>query len=404
MRISTAQMFNQSINSVLDRQSATSQIMEQLSTGKRVNTAGDDPVAAIGIDNLYQQNALVDQFIKNIDYATGHLAVAESKLGSAERLVSSIQEQVLSAVNGSLSDTDQVTIANEMRSSLEELLSIANSKDESGNYLFSGDRTSTQPFAFDSSGNIVYSGDSGVRQAVVASGVTVGTNLPGDSVFMNAANALGDFSVNYLPGQIGEFNLASANIVTPGGHVPVAPEGYTFSFTDNGTGGVDLDVVDSAGTSQVVVANFDPSKPVSFNGIDVKIDGAPAAGDTFTLSPQTEVSIFDSINQAITLLESPNKINTPQGSAELAHLLGNITSGTRQIDFDRGIAGNDLKRVESYQSGHEDVKLVNSSALSLLEDLDYASAITEFEKQQLALNAVSTLFGRVSSTSLFDYI
>lgn len=404
MRISTAQIFNQNINSVLDRQSATNNIMEQLSSGKRVNTAGDDPVAAIGIDNLYQQNALVDQFVKNIDYATGHLAVAESKLGSAESLTSSIKDQVLRAVNGTLTDSDRVTIANEMRSSLDELLSIANSKDESGNYLFSGNQTSTQPFAFDAAGNIVYSGDSGVRQSVVASGVTVGTNLPGDSVFMNAANAVGDFSVNYLPGQVGEFNVESAKIVTPGAHVPVAPEGYTFNFTDNGVGGVDLEVFDSAGTSQVVVANFDPTNPVSFNGIEVKIDGTPAAGDSFTMSPQTEVSIFDTINQAISLLEDPNKVNTPQGGAELAQILDNIVSGTRQIDFDRGIAGNDLKRVESYKSSHSDEKLVNSSALSLLEDLDYASAISEFEKQQLALNAVSTLFSRVGSTTLFDYI
>ena len=47
---------------------------------------------------------------------------------------------------------------------------------------------------------------------------------------------------------------------------------------------------------------------------------------------------------------------------------------------------------------------MNTSALSLLEDLDYASAITEFEKQQLALNAVSSVFSKVGSVSLFDYI
>ncbi|MBL4815833.1 MAG: flagellar hook-associated protein FlgL [Shewanella sp.] len=404
MRISTAQVFNQSLTSVLDRQSATSKILEQISSGKRVNTAGDDPVAAIGIDNLYQQNALVDQFVKNIDYATGHLALTESKLGSAEAVVSSAKDQVLRAINGTVTDNERQTIADELRSSLEELLAIANSKDESGKSLFSGNETGTQPFAFNTSGNIVYSGDSGVRESIVASGVTVGTNSPGDSAFMKAPNAMGDFSVNYLPGQSGDFIVESAKLAPPAVHIPVAPEGYTFDFTDNLAGGVQLEVFDSAGTSLQVVANFDPSSPVDFNGISVKLDGMPAANDSFTMSPATEVSIFDTINQAIAILEDPTKANTPEGNSELAQILDNIDSGRNKIDFDRGIAGNSLKSVERYRSTHADEKIVNNSALSKLEDLDFATAITEFEKQQVALNAVSTLFSRVGSTSLFDYL
>jgi len=71
MRLSSAQIFNQSITSVLQKQTATSKILEQLSSGKKVNTAGDDPVAALGIDNLNQRNALVDQFMKNMCRKSG---------------------------------------------------------------------------------------------------------------------------------------------------------------------------------------------------------------------------------------------------------------------------------------------------------------------------------------------
>ncbi|MGS0728385.1 flagellin N-terminal helical domain-containing protein, partial [Shewanella sp. 0m-11] len=113
MRISTAQMFHQNINSVTQKQSQTSQIIEQLSTGKRVNTAGDDPVASVGIGNLNQQNAVVDQFLKNIDYAKNRLSVSESKLGSAATITSSVREQVLRAVNGTLTDSDRQTVADE---------------------------------------------------------------------------------------------------------------------------------------------------------------------------------------------------------------------------------------------------------------------------------------------------
>ncbi|QQO83040.1 flagellar hook-associated protein FlgL [Shewanella algae] len=401
MRISTSQMYQQNLNSILQKQTDTNRILEQLSSGKKVNTAGDDPVAAIGIDNLYQQNALVQQYLKNVDYSKNHLSMAESKLGSAETLVTSIREQMLRAVNGTLAPSERQMIADELRGSLDELMSIANTQDESGNYLFSGFSTDNQPFAFDASGNMVYSGDSGVRDALVAQGVAMGTNIPGDSAFMKVPNGLGDYGVNYLASQTGDFRVLSAKIDNPAAHVV---DTYTFNFTDNGAGGVDLEVLDSGGTAVANVANFDASNPVSFNGIEVKLDGTPAGGDSFTMEPDAEVPIFDTIQQAIDLLEDPNRVNTPEGKAELAQLLNNVDSGLNQLSVARGGAGNNLKSLESYSSNHTEEELVNKSALSLLEDLDYASAITEFQKQQLALNAVSNVFSRVGSVSLFDFI
>lgn len=396
MRISTAQMFNQSITSVLDRQSSTSKILEQLSSGKRVNTAGDDPVAAIGIDNLNQQNALVDQFMKNIDYANNRLSLTESKLGSAETLTASVREQVLRAANGGLEDSERQMIAVELRTTLEELVAIANTQDESGNYLFGGFETGKQPFSFDAAGNVVYNGDSGVRDAVVASGVTLGTNIPGDQAFMNAPSGLGDFSVNYLATQVGDFSVNSASITDPAAYVE---DSYTFTMV-----GGDLEVRDSSAALVTTVSPFDPSTPVSVNGIEVSLSDMPENGDSFTINPQSEVSIFDTINQAISLIEDPNKINTPQGRSELAQVLNDIDSGVNQISIARGQSGTHLKSLESHSSAHVEEQLVNNSALSMLEDLDYASAITELEKQQLALNAVSSVFSKVGSTTLFDYI
>lgn len=396
MRISTSQMFNQSITSVLDKQTATSKILDQLSSGKRVNTSGDDPVAAVGIDNLNQQNALVDQFMKNIDYANNRLSVSESKLGAAEMLVSSAREHIIRAVNGALSPSERQMIADELHATLEELLAVANTKDESGNYIFSGYETGGHPFAFDGAGNMIYSGDSGVREAIIASGVGVATNIAGDKAFMNAPSGLGDYSANYLPSQIGDFSVESAEKSGVGTYVE---DTYTFTMT-----GGTLFIVGASSGAVPPIVGFDSTNPISFNGLEVKLDGMPANGDSFSIAPQPAVSIFNTINQAITLLEDPSKLNTPQGKSELAQILNNIDSGVNQVSIARGETGNSLKSIESYKTHHVDEKIVNSSTLSMLEDLDYASAITEFEKQQLALNAVSSVFSKIGSVSLFDYI
>ena len=400
MRISTAQMFNQNTSSISKGQSATNKLLEQLASGKKINTAGDDPVAAIGVDNLRQKNALVDQFVKNIDYAQNRLSITESKIGSSETLISSMREQLLRSGNGSLSQSERQMIADEMKGSLEELLSIANTQDESGNYIFAGNKTDNPPFAFDNNGQIIYSGDNGERQSVVASGVTVGTNVPGDTVFMNAPNPLGDYGVNYLPSQQGDFVVEKAEIFDSAAHLE---DTYTFKFVDN-AGVLDLQVEDSSGAIVSTVPNFDPSNPVSFNGIEVQLSGTPVAGDSFTMEPLESVSILDSLNEAIAMLEDPAIANSPQGNSKLAQLLNNIDSGQNQVSAARSIAGNSLKGLESISTNHAEEKIVNESALSMLEDLDYAEAITEFEKQQLALNAVSSVFGKVGSISLFDYI
>ncbi|MCK7634417.1 MULTISPECIES: flagellar hook-associated protein FlgL [unclassified Shewanella] len=402
MRLSSAQIFNQSITSVLQKQTATSKILEQLSSGKKVNTAGDDPVAALGIDNLNQRNALVDQFMKNIDYATNHLQHTESQLGQADKLVSSMKDMILRGSNGSMTSTERQTIADELQKSLDQLLAIANTKDESGNYLFAGNHTDKLPFQFDTNGQIVYQGDSGVRTSIIASGVQLNTNVPGDTAFTKSPNAMGDYSVKYLPSQQGDFSVSSAKIA----NATPSLSGYTVSFLDDGVGGVNVEVTDNALPPNIITpaAPFDPTVPVTFDGVELKITGEPKIGDSFILNEESEISIFDTFSQAIKLLGNADQIQTPAGQSELAQLLNNIESGVKQISQQQGLAGNSLKTLEKYTDKHTDEKLINASALSKLEDLDYATAITEFEKQQLALNAVASVFSKVGSVSLFDYI
>ena len=399
-------MFQQNTNSILEKQSATNSTSIRPANWTGLNTAGDDPVAAIGIDNLKQKNALVDQFVKNIDYATNHIQQAESQLGQADTLVGSMKESVLRGINGSMTSAERQVIADDMRQSLEQLMSIANTKDESGNYIFAGNKTNSAPFAFNNNGDVVYSGDSGIRKSNIAAGVQVNTNVPGDAAFMNAPNAMGDYGVNYSSLQQGDFVVSSAKVTDTASYVDNNYT-YTFAFTDDGAGGLNVEVTDNATPTANIVypaASFDASSPIEFNGMKINITGEPEIGDTFSIEEVAQVSIFDTFSKVIALFESGNDTQTPAGQSELAQLLNNIDSGVNQMSQQRSLTGNSLKVLQQYSDNHTDEKLINTSALSKLEDLDFASAVTEFEKQQLALSAASSLFSKVSSTSLFDYI
>ncbi|MBM7073048.1 flagellar hook-associated protein FlgL [Shewanella sp. 202IG2-18] len=394
MRISTSQMFNSNTSSILRHQADTQKSLEQISSGKRVNTAADDPIASKTIDNFNQQNNLIEQFLKNIDYAEGRLANAESSLGEAESLSRNIKDNMLKMNNGTRSQDDLDAIAKDLRSDLDALMSIANSKDESGNFVFAGFNNASEPFSFTNTDprQIQYAGDGNIKQSMVAEGVLLQTNIPGSEAFMNGANALGDYSVNYQAGQTGEFQVTAANIDASAAS-PAAS--YSLKFQDDGAGGLEVLV---NGTTPITFEN-----PLDIGDVTLEFEGTPAIGDEISLSQQSSISIFDTVEQAISLAES-GEMQNPNGQAEMAQLLDNINQGIDQISTARSVAGVNLKSLETYNSQHEDAKLVNTSAQAKLEDLDMAEAITELQKSQVALQATSSLFSRVSSASLFDYL
>ena len=401
MRISTSQMFNQNTSSILRHQADTQKSMEHISTGKRVHTAADDPIASKTIDNLNQQNNLIEQYLKNIDYAEGRLANAESSLGEAESLSRNIKDNMLKMNNGTRSQDDLDAIATDLQSDLDALMAIANSRDESGNYMFAGFNTETQPFSFDNGSpkQVAYAGDDNVKQSVVAEGVVLQTNIPGSSAFMDGANSLGDYSVNYKADQTGEFSVDAAKIDNLAAN-PAA--NYTIDFVNDGAGGVNAQIINTS-VSPATTTTQAYASPLTFDGIELEFDGEPAIGDSIDISQQSTVSIFDTVERAIVLAES-GELQNPNGQAEMAQLLDNMNQGIDQISRARSVAGVNLKSLDTYNTQHENAKLVNTSAQAKLEDLDMAEAITELEKSQVALQATSSLFSQVNTTNLFDYL
>lgn len=400
MRISTSQIFKQNLNSMMAKQNSTAELVTQLSVGKKVITTGDDPVAAVGIDNLNQQNVLIEQYLRNIDFANHRLSLTESKLGMVDNIAASFRDKFLSANNGGITNIGRSQIAAEMRDDLNVLLDIANSQDESGNYIFSGFKTDTLPFVFDANDNIRFQGDTGVRYATVAFSAEVGVNISGESAFLQGQNAIGDFAIDYNNNnQTGIFEVEKASITNTAAYIN---DDYNFNFY-NHLGNVGLVVTNSANNVVAAVNQFDSSIPVSFNGIEVTIDGQPQVGDSFRISPEQNVNFFDAMQQAIAMLEN-NTLDTPAGKAEFSQVLQNLDASSDQVGTSRVRIGSQLNNIDGYINRHNEEKVVNAGALSILEDLDYAEAITELEKEKIALNAISTVIGKIGTLSLFDYL
>ncbi|WP_068553368.1 flagellar hook-associated protein FlgL, partial [Oleiphilus sp. HI0086] len=146
MRISTQQLFNRGLEAIQDVQSDQQKTQLQISTGKKVLTPADDPVASTRILELNQELELNSQFQRNIELARGHLNLQDDLLGSINSVVQRIRELTVTAGNGVLNKSDLSAISTEVKERLSQLAGLMNSQDASGEYLFSGFQGGTEPF------------------------------------------------------------------------------------------------------------------------------------------------------------------------------------------------------------------------------------------------------------------
>lgn len=191
MRLSTSQIFQQAVTSMLKTQSDVSKTQLQLSTGKQILTPSDDPASATRILDLNQIIETTGQFQRNADFAETRLSIEESVLSEVGDLLQRVRELSVQANNATLSASDRQAIASEVRVSLDGLIQMANSQDASGEYIFAGFRTDTQPFSDDGSGNFTYAGDQGQRNLQIGASRQVSVGDSGADVFMKTDDGAG---------------------------------------------------------------------------------------------------------------------------------------------------------------------------------------------------------------------
>ncbi|MDP3420597.1 MAG: flagellar hook-associated protein FlgL [Thiobacillus sp.] len=182
MRISTQTLFESGAARLGEVQSDLLKIQQQVASGRRILTPSDDPVGAARALEVTQSQSINTQHGVNRQHAKSALVSVEGALESATSLLLDVKTSIVTASNGSLTDSQRGFLATELRSRFEALLSIANSRDGMGNYQFSGYQTATPPFAETATG-AQYQGDQGQRLLQVDATRQMAISNPGQAVF-----------------------------------------------------------------------------------------------------------------------------------------------------------------------------------------------------------------------------
>ena len=190
MRISTAQIFRQGVDAMLNRQKELSQTELQVASGKRILNPSDDPSATVRILDLKETQQRLLQFQRNADAATAKLDQEETALQGMEDLLQRVRELAVQGNNDPLGAEGRSAVAAEIRQHIDSFLQLANTRDANGEYVFAGFQSQTTPFSHDGVGNFSYHGDSGQRMLKIGESREVAVGDPG-SIFMDFAAAGG---------------------------------------------------------------------------------------------------------------------------------------------------------------------------------------------------------------------
>lgn len=414
MRISTLQAFNNGVAGLQRNYANVTRTQEQISTGNRILTPADDPVASVRLLQLEQQQNVLNQYAENLTAAKNSLTQEEVSLNSANTILLRVRELAVQAGNGALSSKDRASIAAELQEREDELLGVMNTRNARGEYLFAGFQGKTQPFVRQADGSYAYQGDEGQRKIQIASSLDIPISDNGKKTFVNITDAgrLQATPTGALPGLRVGAPLVQDEVAFSG--TPAFPPGgIEIEFDTVNPQNYEIRSIAPPAVLGSGTLDSDPAKQdkLVFRGVVVNFDGTPAGGELVQITPRQvggvdvqKQGVLDSIatlRQA--LLDAPD---TPSGNLQVrdAVALGltNLDHAMVTLDSVRGEIGARLNIVETTQTDNEDVSLVNKSVQAQLRELDYAEALSRLSFESIVLEAAQQSYVKIAGLTLFS--
>ena len=183
MKISTSFLFDRATERMSTIQNKLATTQAQMAESKQILSPSDAPDQAAAIQRLKGEVQRQDSHMRTLDVAMRRYTAEETALSASGDILIRMKELGLQAANDTLAYDDRQAIGMEMKALRNQLLSLGNTRDDSGNYLFSGTRVNTPAFAEDAIGQVVYQGDQ--TQTRIPAGVerTVQFTRAGTDVF-----------------------------------------------------------------------------------------------------------------------------------------------------------------------------------------------------------------------------
>jgi flagellar hook-associated protein 3 FlgL len=397
MRVTQNLNQTQFLSALDSLESNLSQTQNQVSSGLSFTSPSQNPIAAGTVNNYNQVLAQSQQYTANGNSAQTSLQTEDTALSQLQSQLQSLRSLALEANSGTQTGEDLTAIAEQATQIQNSLLSLANTQDGNGQYIFAGFSTQTQPFSLTATG-ASYSGDQGQNQIQIAAGQTIPSADNGDVVFNQIKTGNGVFTVAPSSGNTGSGVVGATTVTGAGGY---SGKTYSIDFTAPNA----YTVVDSLGNT-VTSGAFSSGQTIAFGGAEVTLTGTPATGDSFSVAPSGNQSLFTTVQNLVSAIQtgasSPAAI--PALNNAVATALNNIDQAISQTSTVQASVGGRLNTITTQQSVETSQQTQLKQSISSLQSLDYASAITTLDSQNTTLSAAMQAYTLTQGLSLFKYI
>lgn len=397
MRITQGLNQGQFLTALNTMESNLSQTQNQIASNLRFTTASQDPTAAGSVNNYNQTLAQSKQFDTNANSAQTNLGTEDNALSSVQSQLQALRTLALQANNGTSSSTDRSAIAAQATQIQNSILALANTQNGNGEYLFGGYLAQSQPFTVSATG-ATYNGDNGQRAVQIAAGLTVIDGDTGNAVFNQIKTGNGTFAVTGNTANTGSAIIATATVANASAYDGKA---FSISFTSP-----TAYTINDANNVVVTGGTYVEGQAIAYDGTQITATGTPAAGDSFAVTPSTNQSIFTTVQNLVTALQSA--ATSPAGQARLNNAIGNainnIDQALDQVSNVRSSVGGRLNAITTQLSVSSSQQIQLQTTISSLQSLDYAQAITTLQSQNTTLSAAMQAYTLTQGLSLFNFI
>ncbi len=411
IRLSTFQIHNTGLNGLLDMQKAVSKTQEQIASNKRVLSPGDDPIATTRILALNQELALNKQYNSNLETLRNRLNREEVAIDGVSDLILRAQEIVTQAGDGALNKEQRGYLAVELQSTIDAMAQMMNSRDSNGEFIFAGYQGKSEPFVKGDDGRYRFTGDEGQRSIQIAPATSVASSDSGKKLFVDVKSATPTVAAHANNGNRGTppARIGGETVTDPVAFAELYPEDVVIEFRplDEANPSRLTYNIRQVSDGRLLAQNkpYSSGEQIQFGGAAVTISGSPAVGDTFIVESSDRKGLLSGLEDYVAALNNfgDNVVDKEALAKQSANALDNLGNAQTALLETRSSIGARLNLVDATLTANEDSELAIKTALSSLQDLDYAAAISQLTQESFILEAAQASFARVSRLSIFNY-
>jgi flagellar hook-associated protein 3 FlgL len=404
-RTGSANTYDNAQRNLMTRQGNLASAQENLTSGKRVVRASDDPTSAAQAERALNRIGRIATDQRALEAQRTSIVQAESALGDVTEALQRFRELVVTAGNVTYSDSERKTITVELRGLRDQVLALSNRTDTKGQPLFGALGSAAKPFVGPNVGTPDYTFN-GLPGQSRSSEVGIAFSLDGDSAFMLRGARDAAYNVTVTPGTsplrsegitVTNPALINSNTYTIS-NIVVTPDP---SPATTSTATYDLSVPPAAATSIAVPSYATGAMPMTgIPGLSLTITGTPGAGESITVKPSP--SIFSVMDDAIR--DIGGATSSGGASQAISQGLKNLDIGMNRISAVRGQAGELLNRADRISDNQGKRSIQMEVERSRAEDLDMIKGISDFQNQQTGYQAALQSYAQIQKLSLFNYI